>query len=104
MAAVAVSNQPLKLYPPLVGVLGAVTDSFVKYEALETAEPPCELKLTVNRSLGVMDVLAVDESEVPKFVIATTVNVSGLPVVNPEMEIGEVDEVPVFPCGKDVTR
>ncbi len=104
MAAVVVSNQPLKLYPPLVGALGAVTDSFVKYEALEISEPPCELKLTVNRSLGVITVLAVDESEVPKFVIATTVNVSGLPVVKPDIEIGDVDEVPVLPCGYEVTR
>jgi hypothetical protein len=99
VAAVAVSNQPLKLYPPLVGALGAVTDSFVKYEALETAEPPCELKLAVNRSLGVITVLAVDESDVPKLVTATTVNVSGLPVVKPEIVIGDVAEVPVLPCG-----
>ena len=51
-----------------------------------------------------MTELAVDESEVPKFVIATTVNVSGLPVVKPEIVIGDVGEVPVLPCGYEVTR
>jgi hypothetical protein len=57
------------------------------------------LKFTVNRSLGVIIELAVDESDVPKFVTATTVNVSGLPVVKPEIVIGDVAEVPVLPCG-----
>jgi hypothetical protein len=52
----------------------------------------------------VIDVLAVEESEVPKFEIATTVNVSELPVVKPDMEMGDVDEVPVLPCGYEVTR
>ena len=104
MLAVAVSNHPLKLYPPRLGAVGAVTDSFVKYEVLEMNEPPWLLKLTVNLSRGVTIELAVDESEVPKFVIATTVNVSGLPVVKPEIVIGDVDDVPVLPCGYEVTR
>ena len=59
--------------------------------------PPWLLKFTVKRSLGVIAVLAVDDSEVPNAVIATTVNVSGLPVVRPDIEIGDDADVPVLP-------
>jgi hypothetical protein len=57
------------------------------------------LKFAVKRSLGVITALAVDDSEVPKAEIATTVKVSGLPVVSPEIEIGDDAEVPVLPRG-----
>ena len=62
-------------------------------------EPPWLLKFTVKRSLGVIAVLAVEDSDVPKAVIATTVNVSGLPVVRPEIEIGADADVAVLPWG-----
>jgi hypothetical protein len=87
----------LKEFPKRVGELGAVTDSFVKYEALETVVPPRLLKFTVNRSLGVIAALAVEDSDVPNALIATTVKVSGLPVVRPEIDIGEDADVTVFP-------
>ncbi len=66
-------------------------------------EPPWLLKFTVKLSLGVIAVLAVEDSEVPKAVIATTVKVSGLPVIRPEIEIGDVADVPVLPRGYEVT-
>ena len=85
MPLLEATNQPLKVLPLFVGIeAGAVTDSPDTKLPDEIELPPCESKLTVYTSLGVITFDAVEESEVPTAFVAVTVKVSGLFKVSPE--------------------
>ena len=53
--------------------------------------------------IGVTADVAVDANEFPAALIATTVNVYAVPLVNPETTIGELAPVLKKPPGEDVT-
>jgi hypothetical protein len=52
---------------------------------------------------GITAAEAVDATELPTALVATTVKVYAIPLVNPVTSIGELAPVAVIPPGKEVT-